>query len=81
MAFFVTVKSPMVALAPRTIRRYTGKLGGAVYGCHEKRLDGNVGVDGLHLVGTDQGLLGVVGALLSGITVANREDLIPSGTA
>lgn len=66
---------------PKTIRRYTGKLGGAVYGCPEKRLGGDVGVDGLHLVGTDQGLLGVVGALLSGITVANREGLIPSGTA
>ena len=65
---------------PRTIRRYTGKLGGAVYGCPEKRLGGESGVDGLHLVGTDQGLLGVVGALLSGITVANREALIPSGT-
>lgn len=66
---------------PRTIRRYTGKLGGAVYGCPEKRLGGESGVDGLHLVGTDQGLLGVVGALLSGITVANREGLIASGTA
>jgi phytoene dehydrogenase-like protein len=66
---------------PRTIRRYTGKLGGAVYGCPEKRLGGESGVEGLHLVGTDQGLLGVVGALLSGITVANREGLIPSGTA
>ena len=65
---------------PRTIRRYTGKLGGAVYGCPEKRLGGESGVEGLHLVGTDQGLLGVVGALLSGITVANREGLIPSGT-
>jgi phytoene dehydrogenase-like protein len=63
---------------PRTIRRYTGKLGGAVYGCPEKRLDAATGVEGLHLLGTDQGLLGVVGALLSGITVANREALVPS---
>jgi phytoene dehydrogenase-like protein len=63
---------------PRTIRRYTGKLGGAVYGCAEKRLDASTGIDGLHLLGTDQGLLGVVGALLSGITVANKEALVPT---
>jgi phytoene dehydrogenase-like protein len=61
---------------PRTIRRYTGKLGGAVYGSPMKRRGGDTGVDRLHLVGTDEGLLGIVGALLSGITVANREGLM-----
>jgi phytoene dehydrogenase-like protein len=61
---------------PRTIRRYTGKLGGAVYGSPRKRRGGDVGVERLHLVGTDEGLLGIVGALLSGITVANREALM-----
>jgi len=63
---------------PKTIRRYTGRLGGAVYGCPEKRPSAETGVENLHLVGTDQGLLGVVGALLSGITVANREALLES---
>jgi phytoene dehydrogenase-like protein len=61
---------------PRTIRRYTGKLGGAVYGSPTKRRGGESGIERLHLVGTDEGLLGVVGALLSGITVANREGLM-----
>jgi phytoene dehydrogenase-like protein len=61
---------------PTTIRRYTGKLGGAVYGSPTKRRGGATGIDRLHLVGTDEGLLGVVGALLSGITVANREALM-----
>jgi phytoene dehydrogenase-like protein len=58
---------------PKTIRRYTGKLGGAVYGSPKKRRGGDSGIERLHLVGTDEGLLGIVGALLSGITVANRE--------
>ena len=61
---------------PKTIRRYTGKLGGAVYGSPTKRRGGATGIEKLHLVGTDEGLLGVVGALLSGITVANREALM-----
>ncbi len=65
---------------PRTIRHYTGKLGGAVYGCPEKRRGGETGIENLHLVGTDQGLVGIVGALLSGITVANREALLARET-
>jgi len=66
---------------PRTIRRYTGKLGGAVYGSAKKRRGGDSGIDRLHLVGTDEGLLGIVGALLSGITVANREGLMVGDSA
>jgi phytoene dehydrogenase-like protein len=61
---------------PKTIRRYTGKLGGAVYGSPRKHRGGDTGIERLHLVGTDEGLLGIVGALLSGITVANREALM-----
>ena len=66
---------------PKTIRRYTGKLGGAVYGSPTKHRGGATGIERLHLVGTDEGLLGVVGALLSGITVANREALTVGDTA
>lgn len=66
---------------PKTIRRYTGKLGGAVYGSPTKRRGGATGIEKLHLVGTDEGLLGVVGALLSGITVANREALMVGDVA
>jgi phytoene dehydrogenase-like protein len=67
------------AFTPRTIERYTGHFGGAVYGSPRKSRDGASGVAHLHLIGTDQGLVGVVGALLSGITVANREALVPQG--
>lgn len=62
---------------PRTIRQYTGHDAGAVYGSPRKRIDGESGVAGLYLCGADQGLLGVVGALISGITMANRHALVP----
>ena len=66
---------------PRTIRRYTGHLGGAVYGSPNKRRLGETGIENLHLLGTDQGLVGIVGALLSGITMANREALLAPSEA
>jgi len=61
---------------PRTIEQYTGHAGGAVYGSSRKRRDGATGVERLSLIGTDQGLLGIVGAMLSGITIANRHALM-----
>ncbi|MAF66181.1 MAG: phytoene dehydrogenase [Planctomycetes bacterium] len=63
---------------PTTVRRFTGREGGAVYGSPRKRLDGRTPFGGLRLIGTDQGLLGIVGALLSGITIANRHALTPA---
>jgi phytoene dehydrogenase-like protein len=60
------------SFTPLTIERFTGHVGGTVYGSPDKRLDGSIGVPGLLLCGTDQGYLGVVGALLSGVTIANR---------
>jgi phytoene dehydrogenase-like protein len=57
---------------PTTIRRYTGHLGGAVYGCPEKRYDGSTRVKSLYLCGTDQGYVGIIGVILSGISIANR---------
>jgi len=63
------------SFTPRTIHHYTGHLGGSVYGCTEKRLDGRTPVDGLYVIGTDQGYLGVVGALVSGIGMANQHVL------
>jgi phytoene dehydrogenase-like protein len=62
---------------PRTIEHFTGKLDGAVYGAPHKRLDGSTPLADLHLIGTDQGLLGVVGSMLSGISMANRHALVP----
>jgi len=60
---------------PRTIRHYTAHAGGAVYGSPVRHRDGHSGIDNLFLVGNDQGLVGVIGALLSGITMANRHGL------
>jgi phytoene dehydrogenase-like protein len=63
------------AFTPLTIERFTGHVAGAVYGAPTKSLDGSSGVANLSLIGTDQGLVGIVGALLSGITVVNRRAL------
>jgi len=60
---------------PRTIQRYTGHLGGAVYGSASKVPDGRTRLRNLFVCGTDQGLVGIVGALLSGISMANRHVL------
>ena len=57
---------------PKTIHRFTGHLNGCVYGAPEKFVDGQTPVKNLYLCGTDQGFLGIVGAMLSGITIANR---------
>ncbi|MCA9111748.1 MAG: NAD(P)/FAD-dependent oxidoreductase [Planctomycetaceae bacterium] len=57
---------------PRTIKKFTGHLKGAVYGAPRKVLDGTTGIDNLFLCGTDQGFLGIIGAMLSGITMANN---------
>ena len=64
---------------PRTIWRFTGHENGAVYGCPEKRYDGTTCLENLFLCGTDQGLVGIVGALLSGIAMANRHVLKDDG--
>lgn len=57
---------------PRTIRRFTGHLNGCVYGAPQKFVNGQTPLSNLFLCGTDQGFLGIVGAMLSGITIANR---------
>lgn len=67
------------AFTPRTIERFTGHRGGAVYGSPRKTRDGATGIAGLSLIGTDQGLVGVIGTLLSGISIVNRRLLRPAG--
>lgn len=62
-------------LTPATIRRFTGHDAGAVYGTPEKQYDGATHLENLFLCGTDQGLVGIVGAILSGIAAANRHVL------
>ena len=56
---------------PLTVERYTGHRAGAVYGSPHKIKNGVTPFSNLFLIGTDQGFLGVVGALLSGISMAN----------
>ncbi|MBK7643693.1 MAG: NAD(P)/FAD-dependent oxidoreductase [Planctomycetes bacterium] len=65
---------------PRTIRRYTAHAGGAVYGSPLRHRDGLSGIANLFLVGNDQGLVGVIGTLLSGITMANLHGLYAQHT-
>ena len=56
---------------PRTVRKYTGHLNGAIYGATNKIKDGRTHLENLYLAGTDQGFLGIVGAMLSGISMTN----------
>jgi len=56
---------------PRTVRKFTGHLNGAIYGAPRKVRDGRTHLENLYLCGTDQGFLGIVGAMLSGISMAN----------
>jgi len=63
------------AFTPRTIKRFTWHQNGCVYGAPKKRLDGTTGIENLFLCGTDQGFLGIIGSMLSGITMANNHCL------
>ncbi|HEX6983771.1 MAG TPA: NAD(P)/FAD-dependent oxidoreductase [Planctomycetaceae bacterium] len=56
---------------PRTITRFTGHANGCVYGAPRKWRDGRTPLENLYLCGTDQGYLGIVGAMLSGVSMAN----------
>lgn len=60
---------------PRTIRQFTGHLNGAIYGAARKVRDGRTPLKNLYLCGTDQGFLGIIGSMLSGITMANAHIL------
>ena len=60
---------------PRTVKKYTGHLNGAIYGAPQKVKDGRTHIENLFLAGTDQGFLGIVGAMLSGISMANLHAL------
>jgi phytoene dehydrogenase-like protein len=62
---------------PRTVKKFTGHLNGAIYGAPRKLRDGRTHLKNLYLCGTDQGFLGIVGAMLSGISMANYHILQP----
>jgi phytoene dehydrogenase-like protein len=60
---------------PTTIVRYTGHDNGAVYGAPDKQFDGRTHVENLFVCGTDQGFVGIIGSITSGIAMANRHCL------
>jgi phytoene dehydrogenase-like protein len=60
---------------PTTIVRFTGHDNGAVYGAPDKQLDGATHLKNLFICGTDQGFVGIIGAITSGIGMANRHCL------
>ena len=64
------------SFTPLTIERFTSKVGGAVYGSPVKLKDGRTPYKNLFVAGTDQGYLGIVGSMLSGVTIVNRHLLV-----
>jgi hypothetical protein len=46
-----------------------------VYGAPDKQLDGRTHLDNLFICGTDQGFVGIIGSITSGIAMANRHCL------
>jgi len=62
--------------SPTTIKRYTNHFDGTVYGSMDKLRNGKSDVDGLYIIGTDQGFLGIAGSMLSGISMANLYGLM-----
>jgi phytoene dehydrogenase-like protein len=57
---------------PLTIQRFTGHANGSVYGSAEKSPDGTTHLKNLYICGNDQGFVGIVGTIISGISIANR---------
>lgn len=57
---------------PLTIQRYTGRERGAIYGASDKKYDGLTPFKNLFVCGADQGMVGVIGALVSGVSIANK---------
>ena len=66
--FEITYKD---SFTPLTVKKFTLHKNGAIYGSPHKVKDGKTQYKNLYIIGTDQGFLGIVGALLSGISMAN----------
>ena len=60
---------------PTTVVRFTGHAGGAIYGTPEKQFDGRTHLENLFVCGTDQGFVGIIGSIVSGISMANQHCL------
>jgi len=63
------------SFTPVTIEKYTAKYRGAIYGSPVKVKDGRTNYNNLFLAGTDQGFLGIVGSMLSGVSMINQHIL------
>jgi phytoene dehydrogenase-like protein len=66
---------------PTTVEKFTGHYRGAIYGAPVKNPEGRTALSNLYLCGTDQGMLGIVGSMLSGISMANQHILRSSAAA
>jgi phytoene dehydrogenase-like protein len=62
---------------PLTITKFTGRINGAIYGSPVKNRRGRTALENVYLCGADQGFLGIIGAMLSGISMANYHILQP----
>ncbi|MFO0788070.1 MAG: NAD(P)/FAD-dependent oxidoreductase [Pirellulales bacterium] len=60
---------------PTTVVRFSGHDNGAIYGAPDKQLDGRTHLENLFICGTDQGFVGIIGSITSGIAMANRHCL------
>ncbi|MCD6390059.1 MAG: FAD-dependent oxidoreductase [Desulfobulbaceae bacterium] len=60
------------SFTPVTIEKFTAKAEGAVYGSPVKIKDGRTPFENMFIAGTDQGYLGIVGSMLSGVTMVNQ---------
>jgi phytoene dehydrogenase-like protein len=60
---------------PTTVVRFTGHDNGAIYGAPQKQLDGRTHLSNLFVCGTDQGFVGIIGSITSGIGMANMHCL------
>lgn len=63
------------SFTPMTIQKFSSHDRAAVYGAPQKVFSGETGYPNVFLCGTDQGYLGIVGSLLSGVIMANRHAL------
>lgn len=67
--------------SPLTIERFTWHLNGTVYGSTDKTRDGKTPIKNLFIIGTDQGFLGIIGSMLSGISMANLHGLMTDSSS
>lgn len=64
------------SFTPKTIEYFTKKAAGAVYGSPVKIKNGKTPWKNLYIAGTDQGYLGIIGSMISGVSIVNQQLLI-----